>query len=614
DKSKMVGVDIGTYYPVLGKSNTEIAAASRSQHRCQGMGRPLSRGSSMEYLELLKGDLPSSKDNLFAGIDITWSRIKGGAPIQKALEAIDAGFRYDNPSASVPALLAVYRKIKALPDNQWKSIKLEEIKDVIQACLALFMEATVSERTATPGQSVEVELELVNRSPIKAELQSIHFMGAQKDTSLQLNLPENETQKFYQRVQIPKDAPFTSPYWLNKPADLGMYTVDDQSLRGLPETPRFLRVAFDLLIDGEKMRVERDVLYKGSDRVEGETYQPFDILPPVFAGTTDNVYIFANQAPKTVSVKLRAGADAVKGTIELCLPENWEVEPAKQDFSLALKGAEQQIDFKLYPPEEQSVGTILAMAKVDGKTYTNDLISIEYSHIPIQSVLRPGEARVVKVDLHKAGDRIGYIMGAGDEIPASLEQVGYQVDILDDNEITPANLKQYDAVILGIRAYNTVDRMKFHQPILLDYVKEGGTMIVQYNTTWQMEFPMEQIAPYPLKLSRERVTVEEAPVRFLAPDHPVLNEPNKITEHDFDGWVQERGLYFPNEWDPQFQAILSCNDPGETPKDGGLLVAPYGKGYYIYTGYSWFRELPAGVPGAYRLFTNLISLGKKAQP
>jgi hypothetical protein len=220
-------------------------------------------------------------------------------------------------------------------------------------------------------------------------------------------------------------------------------------------------------------------------------------------------------------------------------------------------------------------------------------------------------AKVVKVDIATAGKQIGYLMGAGDEIPNSLEQIGYEVTLLSDEDITLEQLQQYDAVILGIRVYNTNERMAFHQPVLLDYVKQGGTLINQYNTTWNLKVDMEDIAPYQLKISRDRVTVEEAEVRMLAPDHPVLNWPNKITASDFEGWVQERGLYFPNEWGDEFTAVLSSNDPGEDPKNGGLLVAHYGEGYYIYSGYSWFRELPAGVPGAYRLFANLISIGKE---
>jgi hypothetical protein len=223
--------------------------------------------------------------------------------------------------------------------------------------------------------------------------------------------------------------------------------------------------------------------------------------------------------------------------------------------------------------------------------------------------LLPATAKFVRVDLVKKGENVGYIMGAGDEIPASLEQIGYKVSVLENKDITTENLKNFDAIILGIRAYNTVDDLKYHQPKLMEYVKNGGTVIVQYNTSHRLV--LEDLAPYPLKLSRDRVAVENAEVRILAPKHPVMNTPNKITSADFENWVQERGLYFPNEWDAAFTPILSANDPGETPKDGGLLVAEYGEGYFIYTGYSWFRELPAGVPGAYRIFTNLISIGKK---
>ncbi|MFT7606038.1 MAG: hypothetical protein ACI8VT_003636, partial [Saprospiraceae bacterium] len=249
------------------------------------------------------------------------------------------------------------------------------------------------------------------------------------------------------------------------------------------------------------------------------------------------------------------------------------------------------------------------MVNVDSVAYSNALTVIEYDHIPTQSVLQDASAKVVKIDLQKAGDKIGYIMGPGDEIPQNLEQIGYQVSILDDKDINAANLKKFDAVIMGVRAYNTEERLKYHQEKLMEYVENGGTMIVQYNTNRGLK--VKELGPYPFKISRDRVAMEDAEIRLLKPDHEVLNFPNKITQKDFEGWVQERGLYFPDEWDEQYEAILSSNDIGETPKDGGLLVAKFGKGYYIYTGYSWFRELPAGVPGAYRLFANLISIGKK---
>ena len=199
-------------------------------------------------------------------------------------------------------------------------------------------------------------------------------------------------------------------------------------------------------------------------------------------------------------------------------------------------------------------------------------------------------------------------MGAGDEVPASLSQIGYNVILLNNNDLTADNLKKYDAVVIGVRAYNTNEYLKFGQASLLDYVKNGGTVVVQYNVSSRLV--TDKLGPYPLKLSAGRVSVEDAPITLLKPDHPVLNTPNKITAKDFEGWVQERGLYFPSQWDPQYEPILSAHDAGEPALAGGLLVAKYGKGYYVYTGYSWFRQLPAGVPGAYRLFTNLISIGK----
>ena len=274
----------------------------------------------------------------------------------------------------------------------------------------------------------------------------------------------------------------------------------------------------------------------------------------------------------------------------------------------------QTFTFKITPPSTQSVGQVKAKVTVGDVVYDDELVLIQYDHIPTQTVLLPSTAKIVRIDLKKKGEKVGYVMGAGDVIPESLEQIGYDVTLLEDSEINAENLKRYDAVIIGIRAYNTRERLKFSQSELLKYVEEGGTMIVQYNTTRRLKVDDSEIGPFPLELSRDRVSIEESEVRFLKPEHVVLNFPNKITQKDFDGWVQERGLYFPNKWDDKYSAILSSNDPNETAKDGGLLVAKHGKGFYIYSGYSWFRELPAGVPGAYRLFTNMISIGQFDAP
>jgi hypothetical protein len=266
------------------------------------------------------------------------------------------------------------------------------------------------------------------------------------------------------------------------------------------------------------------------------------------------------------------------------------------------------VTVQVTPPKGQSVGQLVAMADINGEVNSYGFEVIEYDHIPTQLMFPRSITKLVKVDFQKKGQKIAYIMGSGDEIPMCLEQVGYDVTLLEDDDITAENLRNYDAVVAGIRAYNRRQRLPFLQDEIFKYIEEGGTYIVQYNKSRGLL--TENIAPYPLQLSRDRVTVEEAPIKMLQPAHPIFNSPNQITQADFDGWVQERGLYFPNEWDERFTPLTECNDPGEDPKQGALLVAQYGKGHYIYTGYSWFRELPAGVPGAYRIFANMLSIGK----
>lgn len=616
DKSDMMSVDVGVYYPIKGKSNSEIAAESRSQHQCQGMGRTGTRGRSMEYLQILKGDLPPSKNDMFEGIDITWNRVKGGAPIGKILAGVEKDFDYSNPEASVPELVKAYKLIKALPNGYWKVIKQAEIESIIEACMGLFVEVLATDYSATPGESVGLNIEVVNRSNTQATLVSYRVQPTNKDSVLNEVLENNITFKTEEQLKIPTNIAMTNPYWLNKKAELGMYTVEEQMLRGLPETPRAINVQLNFTIEGEPMAITKEVVHKKSDPVKAEVYRPFEVTPPVFANIQEKVYVFANDAPKTVSVLVKSSKEKITGKVTLARPNGWKIEPEFVDVNLSIKGEEQLVTFQLFPPANQEEGLISPIVTLaDGSTYTKGATFIEYDHIPTQTVFQPEESKVVRLDIKKRGNNIGYIMGAGDEIPASLEQIGYTVTELKDGEIIAGNLNQYDAIILGIRAYNTVERLKFYQPKLLEYVEQGGTMIVQYNTTWRLKMDKEKIAPYKMNLSRDRVTVEEAEVRMLVPDHEILNYPNKITSKDFDGWVQERGLYFANEWDKEkFTAILSANDPGEDPKDGGLLVAKHGKGYYIYSGYSWFRELPAGVPGAYRLFTNMISVGKEARP
>lgn len=614
DKSKLAQVDVGVYYPVLGKSNTEIAAESRSMHKCQGFGSAGVRGSEMEYLELLKGDMPTNKSDLFEGINTTWTRVAGGAPIGKILAGVEANFDAANPAASVPQLVQAFRLIDQLPDSYWKRVKREEILNVIKACLGLFQEVVVAEPSLTPGQQTTLRMEVIQRSGKGIRLDRVVCSPFGKDTTFNQLLTVNQRVNWSGKVVLPEEVPFTNPYWLNESGSLGLYSVEDQLLRGLPETPRAANAVFHYLIEGVPITFTSAIVFKKTDPVAGELYQPFEVTPPVYTRLESKVYLFPDEGSRTVNLTVRAGKPGVEGIVRLEVPEGWKVEPLSQPFRISRLGEEVGYSFKVTPPAGQSDGYCQAVAEMDGKTYTRSLIEIKYDHIPVQTVLAAARSRMVRISLERAGSKVGYIAGAGDDIPASLRAIGYEVDMLQSGDIQAAHLEKYDAVITGVRAYNTNDDLRFGNAQLLEYVKNGGTLIVQYNTNSELRVPASEMAPYPFRISRDRVTVEEAEMRFLLPEHSVLNTPNKITAADFEGWVQERGLYFPDQWDAAFVAPLSCNDPDEPARDGSLLISKYGKGYYCYTGLSFFRELPSGVPGAFRLFTNLISIGKTIKP
>lgn len=608
DTAKFISLDIGEYNRLLGKSYNEISAESRSQHKSQGFGSTGSRGKDVEYLQLWKGS--EAQNDPFEGINTTWSRVKGseqvGINAQKAEDLFDPA----DPAAIVPYLIAAAKELEKSDDDFWKEIKLAEINTLIKACTGMYLEVKANEFASVPGDSVYISFEAINRSNVDMTIKDLRWNQLNlQPNSLNQQLKYNQPFNMDLSVKLPENLPYSQPYWLIDEASLGMYNVKDQLLRGLPENAPAVTAEVTVEIDGYFLDYELPLIYKRNDPVDGEVYRPFVITPPVFMNIKEKVYVMASGASKEVTVKVTAGKDNINGSAYLVLPEGWNAKPESFDFVMDIKGTEQEFVFDVIPPKTQSEGEVLAEVKMDGEVFNSSLTTIEYDHFPIQTLFSKSTAKVVNIDIVKRGQNIGYIMGAGDEIPASLRQIGYNVWEMNDEDITDENLAGLDAVIMGVRAYNTQARLKFHQNKLMNFVKNGGNMIVQYNTSRRVV--VDNIAPYPLKLSRDRVTVEEAPVRILAPDHPVITGPNKITQADFDGWVQERGLYFPNEWDDKFVPILSSNDPGETPKDGGLLVAQYGEGYYIYSGYSWFRELPAGVSGAYRLFTNMISIGKE---
>lgn len=606
DKSKFAKLETGVYYSELGKSNQEIAALSRSRHQSQGFGSTGVRGEETEYLELINGENPRDRDNLFDGIDTTWNRVKNGKLIGDLITSIISKYNFSNPSASIPDLVKAYSMIEALDENHWKTIKSAAVKNIIASCSGLYLEAVSNEQEATPGSTIRLSLEAINRCAVDMQLISVTTLPDNKTTIQNSILKNNNDQRINLQIQLPENIEYTQPYWLKEKAAVGMYTVSNQENIGIPDIIRQTKVVFNIRIRGVDIPFERTVVYKYNDGVKGEMYNFLDIVPEVTTSILERVLLFRDTKTKMIPVKVRAGKDDVKGNLQLDLPKSWNVSPKEIQFALDKKGTEQIFYFEVTPPVNSEEVTAKSIAIVDNKRFDKDQTIIDFSHITKQMVLKAAESKFIRMDLKTSGDAIAYIMGAGDEVPESLTQMGYKVSILKPEEITPQKLGSFTTVITGVRAYNTVSALANKQNILFNFVKSGKNMIVQYNTNGKLV--TDKIAPYPLKLSNDRVTEENAKITFLAPNHPVLNTPNKISENDFKGWTQEQGLYYPNEYDAAFTPIISSHDKGESPKNGALLVAPYGKGYYIYTGLSFFRELPEGVSGAYRLLSNIISL------
>jgi len=657
-----LSLDAGGYNAFLGQSYGEIAAISRSNHKSQGFGSAAQRGEALEYFQPVKGE-KAAKDP-FEGVDMTWNRVPGGAAVGKLIDEVIKKYDPANPSASVAGLVKVTQAIGQLhvadtknetsqasidlvtEDKFWRQEKSAEIKEMIKACLGLHLEVIATESSITAGQKLIINAEAVNRSKVPVMLYEVIARPWGNVISFDGNMKELTGVPTQLQLQItaPGVMPASQPYWLREPSSIGMYTVPNETIMGSkqtvvgtktepeqsnpeheevrtkssfsrleligrPENPPVAEVTIEIAINGIVFPFKVPVQYKHVDPVQGELYQPLAVVPTVAVNIGGKAYVFSENQPKTVPVTVRAGRDGVRGTLALALPAGWKSEPASASFDLATKDQERTIQFQVQPTgNQESTGQIRAVATVDGQQYSRGIQTIAYNHIPTQTLFPEAVAPLVKVDLKRKGQQIGYLMGAGDEVPDALRQVGYTVTILKESDITPENLRRFDAVLLGVRAYNVLDRLKVLQPILLDYVKDGGNLVVQYVVNRGTVMP--QIGPYPLTLSTDRVTVENAAVTFLKPQHPLLNVPNKISSRDFQGWVQEQGLYYPSQWDEKYQTIISSHDPNEKPKESAILVADYGKGHYIYTGLSFFRELPAGVPGAYRLLTNMISLGK----
>ncbi|MFN3324929.1 MAG: PIG-L family deacetylase [Bryobacteraceae bacterium] len=610
-----VEIDTGEFNPLLGYSYEELAAVSRSLHRSQAMGSAGRRGSVKQRFVHVAGE-PAQTD-LFDGIDTTWKRVGGGQMASLHLVEAMRAFADHRPENAVPALLKARAEMARL-QGYWPERKLAEIDEAIAACTGLWLDAAADQAMAFPGGTVAISLDAVNRSGIPMRLEEIRIEGARIPAStVRVNrpLPYNDRYRGGSKVQIPDDHPYSQPYWLRAPRRGDLYTVTDRELLGLPEGPPVLEAHFRVGVQGETVEFRRPVRRRYVDRALGELTRPMEIAPPVAVRISDTPILFPTTAPRNLEVEIRANAPAAKGTVRIEAPHGWRTEPAAHSFEIGSAGEQRSVTFRVTPPAGETRCDAIAVVTVGGREIRSSMHVIEYPHIDPQTTFPPSSVALVRTDVKNLAARVGYVMGAGDAVPDALRQIGSEVTLLDADALAHGDLSRFDAIVTGVRAYNQRADLRANHERLMEYVKAGGTLVVQYNVAEGGFFSPEtgalaRIGPYPLKVGRQRVVEEDAPVVIPDPAHPVLQKPNPIRQADFEGWVQERGLYFASEWDPRYQPLFSSHDAGENPLPGGMLYTRYGDGVYMFTGYAWFRQLPAGVPGAYRIFANLISAGK----
>jgi LmbE family N-acetylglucosaminyl deacetylase len=610
-------IDVLANDPVTGESFVDIARRSRSMHKTQGFGNfggggAANRGARPESFTTLDGD-PATKD-IFDGVDTTWSRVtNGGAEIGQLADDLIKNFKPDDPAASVPAILALRAKLSAIPAGDSVVDEKRRLLDrILQACLGLDVQTTTPSAEVVPGETFKLHHTATERCDVPVSWVGVRYPAITREIKdAPVSLTKDQTAVRDSEQSLPVGTPVSQPYWLREEGTAGMFRVDDATLIGRPENPPVFPVQFLFDVGGQTLVIPDEPVQESTAGGKFEARRRrLEVIPPVSLALGSEVELFAPPgASHSVAVDVTASRANTSGTLSLVAPAGWTVAPAKQPFQLAAIGDHAQLKFTVTAPSSPETTTIVARAEINGATFDTQRMVIHYDHVPTLLLQPRATFKAVNFDLATSGHTVGYLNGAGDNVAQCIEQMGYAVTPLTAADLTPEKLHTFDAVVVGVRAFNvhtdlTTDGMQ----ALFDYANAGGTVIEQYNRPEGLK--ISRFAPYDLRLSGQRVTDETAAVTVLAPDHPAMNVPNKITAADFDGWVQERSIYLPSQWDAHFTPILACSDRGEAPLKSQLLIAQDGKGYFVYTGLVFFRELPAGVPGAYRLFANLLSLGK----
>jgi len=599
-----LALDVGGYDTRLGLSYGELAALSRSNHQSQGFGVPGERGSSIERFIVLAGS-PMTKD-ILDDVPLGWDRFgAAGAAMDRAIKTARSTLQRDEPERALPGLLAADAALGALPDEPRVRDARPSVARAVAAAAGLFVRATSPRPAVSPGQTVELSVEVVLRRPAELKLVRLAFPeGAVQDVGAALAVNDKKIVK--REIALAESAPISVPYWLAEASTAGHQVVADTKRIGDPRGSAPLSVTATFESGGHTFSIESPVEYTWTDPVRGERMREALIAPPATVTPARDAAMSVSGKPAPVGLRVRAARDAVKGRLTLPVPAGWRVEPDAAPIELSKSGDAVTVWFAVTPPPGAAAASLRPAIEVDGKSWSFAEQIIDYPHLPIQDVLRPAQVRVVPLNAKVPDVLVGYVEGSGDTVADDLRHVGIRVELLDDEALRSGDLSRFHAIVVGIRAYNTRDALRAQHDRLMRYVEDGGTVIVQYNTQSRLG-PLEgRVGPYPLEVGRGRVTEERAAMTVLAPGHELLTRPNAIGPADFDGWIQERGLYFATTWDPKYTPIFSAADEGEEPLSGGMLFARPGKGRYVFTGLAFFRQLPAGVPGAYRLFLNLI--------
>ncbi len=582
-------VNIGVFNELKGLGINEIASLARSKHRCQAFGTRRDRGERFEYLHLIKGEWKANFPDDYKGV---WAM---SPEHQTALGEVIEGYDFTDRSKNLQLLEEKFGP-KLAQRNVWaEGADMKYVMDAYRSLqldlLGLRVEASIGKEPVVINDSYTINYEAFNSGlePISLRFQDTLF-----------TVQPGKRVNWAGKQKAPGDA--SNPYWLRQPHG-NLYTVMDPELQGLPYLPDEA-VEFAITAGPRKMQGQAVLHRKWIDRSYGEFTQPLAFVPYAHINPERASMVVPVGQETEVKVRVKAFKDIDGQKLRAILPSGWTA-PETEAMVTLKKGQEQEFSFMLTPGKSATAKPMSFILQGDKESAAFSAQWIQYDHIPEHIIHRVSSVKLVPVDLPAVSGKILYIEGSGDEVDDALELMGYEVDKRSLSGMTKDQLMEYKAVILGIRALNRNEELVSYHSLLLDYAAAGGNLITQYNTTYGLK--VEDFGPYPISLSRKRVTEEDSKVKLLDTKHKVLSKPNKITEKDFEGWVQERGLYFAGTWDEKnYMPLIAWHDKGEENLEGGLLVAKTGSGSFFYTGISFFRELPAGVPGAYRLLMNMI--------